>query len=408
MSIACNFSKENISVQEAMDIVLNHLEEFGSETVQLSESLGRTLNENIFADRDFPPFNRVSMDGIAINFEAFQKGQNEFLIEGIQPAGSAQKTLAHKENCLEVMTGAVLPENTDTVIPYEHVDIKRGIAKLTTIDVKRNQNVHFQGKDKKKQDLLISSNTTISPAEINVLASVGKSSIKVSRNPKVAIVSTGDELVEVDQEPLAFQIRRSNVHALSAQLRNWGIVAETFHINDDKQLLKVSIEKIIQQFDVCIFSGAVSKGKYDFLPEVLEELGVEKKFHRVNQRPGKPFWFGKKEKKTFFAFPGNPVSTFMCCVKYFRPWLFGSLGVKLTEQTAILDENFSFEPNLVYFLQVLTESKKGKIYARPIAGQGSGDLANLTACNAFLELPLGRNDFKKGEVFPIYYYRSYL
>ena len=408
MSITCNFSKENISVQEAMDIVLNHIEEFGSETVQLSESLGRVLNENIFADRDFPPFNRVSMDGIAINFMAFEKGQKEFLIEGIQPAGSAQKKLAHRENCLEVMTGAVLPENTDTVIPYEQVDIKDRSAKLMTIDVKRNQNVHFQGTDKKKQDLLISSNTIISPAEINVLASVGKSSIKVSKNPKIAIVSTGDELVEVEQEPLAFQIRRSNVHALSAQLRNWGIVAESFHINDDKKLLTASIGKIIQQFDVCILSGAVSKGKYDFLPEVLEELGVEKKFHRVNQRPGKPFWFGKKDTKTFFAFPGNPVSTFMCCVKYFRPWLFGSLGIKLAEQTAILEENFTFTPNLVYFLQVTTKSKDGKIFAKPIAGQGSGDLANLAECNAFLELPMGRNDFRKGEVFPIYYYRSYL
>ncbi len=405
MTINCNFSRENISVKEAMEIVLEHTEEFGSETVQLSESLGRVLHENIFADRDFPPFNRVSMDGIAINFETFEIGKKEFFIEEIQAAGSAQKKLTKKENCLEVMTGAVLPENTDTVIPYELVDIKDRIAKLKTIDVKRNQNVHFQGKDKKKRDLLISSNTIISPAEINVLASVGKSFIKVSKNPKIAIISTGDELVEVDQEPLAYQIRRSNVHALSAQLRSWGIAAESFHINDDKKLLKASIGKIIQQFDVCIFSGAVSKGKYDFLPEVLEELGVEKKFHRVNQRPGKPFWFGKKESKTFFAFPGNPVSTFMCCVKYFRPWLFGSLGTHLTEQTAILEENFSFTPNLVYFLQVTAKSKNGKIFAKPIAGQGSGDLSNLTACNAFLELPMGRDDFKKGEVFPIYYYR---
>ncbi|MFD1315292.1 molybdopterin molybdotransferase MoeA [Namhaeicola litoreus] len=405
MSISCNFSSENISVEQALEIVLSQTEDFGSEKVDLPNSLGKVVKENIFADRDFPPFNRVSMDGIAIQFSQYNQGNRTFEIEGIQAAGTEQLTLENPKNCLEVMTGAVLPENTDTVIPYELIRVENGEAIIENEEVKFHQNVHFQGLDKKEKDLLIPKNTKISPAEISVLATVGKAQVEVSKTPKVAIISTGDELVEIHQTPKPFQIRRSNVHALSAQLKNWGIEAQNFHVNDNKKLLKESLAKIIQQFDVCIFSGAVSKGKFDFLPEVLEELGVVKYFHRVNQRPGKPFWFGKKGNKTFFAFPGNPVSTFMCCVKYFQPWFFRSCEINLKSETAILKEDYSFKPKLTYFLQVATETINGKVFAQPLAGKGSGDLANLTECNAFLELPAERDHFNKGEIFPIHYYR---
>ncbi len=397
-----------ITVQEALDIVLSQTENFGTELVPFEQSLGRILQEPVFADRDFPPFDRVSMDGITITLKAFSEGIHSFPIEGIQAAGSAQLTLHNSKNCIEVMTGAMLPKNADVVIPYELVELENDIAKVSVTDVKFFQNIHKKGLDKKQNDLLIKKNTTISAAEIGVLATVGKSKVLVATLPKVMVISTGDELVEVHEQPTDYQIRRSNVHTLVSLLQRTHINADTIHITDDKPLLKEKIREILEQYDVLLFSGAVSKGKFDFLPEVLEELGVKKYFHRVQQRPGKPFWFGKKVNTTIFAFPGNPVSTFVSCMKYFYPWLQKSVGISSKNKDyAVLSQDFSFRPNLTYFLQVSLENKKGTIFATPFAGNGSGDLANLADADAFLELPSGRETFQKGEVFSFLRYRSY-
>lgn len=395
-----------ITTEKALEIILDHTENPGVETIDFKQSLGRILKEDVFADRDFPPFHRASMDGIAITTDAFIKGKRAFKIEGIQAAGSPQLTLQDPENCIEVMTGAMAPENSDAVIPYELVEIKDGIAKVNTNDIQYFQNIHRKGLDRKEKDLLIPKNTKISAAEIGVLTTVGKTSVKVAQNPKVMIISTGDELVEVDQNPEAYQIRRSNVHTLVALLERIHINADSIHISDDKPLLKQKIREILKNYDVLLFSGAVSKGKFDYLPEVLEELGVEKLFHRVRQRPGKPFWFGKKDQTTIFAFPGNPVSTFVSCMKYFYPWVKKSAGIDFKNNNyAVLAKSFTFKPDLTYFLQVKLENKNGQLLAHPIAGHGSGDLANLVDNDAFLELPRGKQLFNKGEVFSLINYR---
>ena len=242
------------------------------------------------------------------------------------------------------------------------------------------------------------------------------------------IVSTGDELVEVDKIPLNHQIRRSNVYTLVALLQELKIQADTAHINDDKAILKQKIEGYLLDYDVLLFSGAVSKGKFDFLPEILEELGVEKQFHKVKQRPGKPFWFGTispfgidsesrsigrkrgvvNNRTTIFAFPGNPVSTFVGCLKYFYPWLRKSIGIQyVNEDNAILSEDFTFQPALTYFLQIRLQNKNGKLIATPLKGKGSGDLANLADADGFLELPADKTEFMKGEAFPLIRYRPH-
>ena len=406
------------------------------EEVDFADSLGRVLKEEIFADRDFPPFNRVSMDGISISHNSFVNGQRTFKIEGIQAAGSAQLTLNDTSNCIEVMTGATLPLNCDVVIPYEQTTIENQMASITIDELVFYKNIHKKGSDKKKGDLLISKNTLISSAEIGVLATVGKVTVKVAKNPRVMIVSTGDELVEVSQNPKEFQIRRSNVHTLVSLLKRKQIQADTAHITDDKEALKEKINEFLDSYDVLLFSGAVSKGKFDFIPEVLDELGVEKLFHKVAQRPGKPFWFGgtatsiiseqeyKGEKMDYerrllsgvevnhstivFAFPGNPISTFVSCVKYFYPWFDASVGLESKNQNlAILANDVTFKPSMTYFLQVKLENRNGSMYAIPIVGNGSGDLASLVEVDAFLELPADKNEFKKGEVFPILNYRSF-
>ena len=409
-----------ISAHEALKTVLNSVQDFGIEEIPFLKSGGSILKEEIFADRDFPPFNRVSMDGIVIDYTSFKNGQRAFKIEGIQAAGSEQITLLDTKNCIEVMTGAVLPNNANTVIRYEDVTIENGIATITIDTINKGQNIHTKGKDGKSGALLIQKNTIISAAEIGVLATVGKSVVKVAKQPKVMIVSTGDELVGVAETPLAHQIRRSNVFTLVSLLERLHIPSETAHITDDKSILKSKIATYLKEYDVLLFSGAVSKGKYDFLPEVFEELGVEKRFHKVAQRPGKPFWFGysvasnmsihgeniNRGKKTIvFGFPGNPISTFVNCLAYFYPWYYKAVGLEVKEETAILADDINFKPNLAYFLQVKLVSEKGQLMAYPIKGNGSGDLASLVKTDAFIQLPSDEIEFKKGEFFPILKYR---
>jgi molybdopterin molybdotransferase len=394
-----------ISVAQALQTVLNSFQDFGVEEIPFVKSVGRILKEEIVADRDFPPFNRVSMDGIAIAFQQFKNGQRAFTVEGIQAAGSEQISLQDAESCIEVMTGAVLPNNANTVIRYEDITIENGVATINTNAVNDGQNIHNKAKDGKFDDILIYQNTKISAAEIGVLATVGKSFVKVARQPKVMIVSTGDELVGVDEIPLEHQIRRSNVFTLVSLLERLNIPSETAHITDDKSILKSKIEGYLQEYDVLLFSGAVSKGKYDFLPEVFEELDVEKLFHKVAQRPGKPFFYGQTNTCSVFGFPGNPISTFVNCLAYFYPWYYKSVGIETNQETAILGEDVSFKPSLTYFLQVKLESENGKLVAFPITGNGSGDLASLVNTDAFIQLPSDKIEFKKGEAFPVIKYR---
>jgi molybdopterin molybdotransferase len=405
-----------ISVKEALEIIILNIHDFGTESVPFMESQGRVLKEKIVADRDFPPFNRVCMDGIAISSAAFARGKRNFLIEGVQAAGSPQMRLENSENCLEVMTGAVLPKSTDVVIPYEMVEIVDGVASAVQVkEIKELQNIHLKGRDRSLGDILISENKIITAAEIGILATVGKAYVEVAKQPKVMIVSTGDELVGVSETPLQHQIRRSNVFSLVALLKELHINAEIAHLPDDKESLKSNIATFLEKYDTLLFSGAVSKGKFDYIPEVLDELGVEKLFHKVKQRPGKPFWFGRKayfgresnnNKTTIFAFPGNPVSTYVNCLKYFYPWYKKSIGVAYKEPVAELDQDFIFKPGMTYFLQVKISNNNGKLLATPETGNGSGDLANLVDADAFIELPADRTEFKKGEVFPILQYRK--
>ena len=406
-----------ISVAPALQAVLNTTQDFGVEQIPFLKSLGRVSKEAIYADRDFPPFHRVSMDGISIDYTAFKNGQRSFRIAGTQAAGSTKLALQDSKNCMEVMTGSVLPDNTNTVIRYEDITIKNGIAMVHVDSLQKGQNIHEKGKDRKVGDLLIAKNTKIAAAEIGVLATVGKSFVKVAKHPKIMIVSTGDELVDVEKIPRDHQIRRSNIFTLVSLLERLNISSETAHITDDKPILKSKIKTYLKDYDVLLFSGAVSKGKFDFLPEVFDELGVEKLFHKVAQRPGKPFWFGSTKntdlvakqpnnKNTIvFGFPGNPISTFVNCLAYFYPWYYKSVGLDYEQETAILSSTVSFKPNLTYFLQVKLSSRFGHLVATPVLGNGSGDLASMIHADAFIQLPQGQTVFEKGAVFPVIRYR---
>ncbi|MCI4667563.1 MAG: molybdopterin molybdotransferase MoeA [Bacteroidia bacterium] len=397
-----------ITVAEATDIVLSHLYQPQAISLPLDQCPGKILQEDIKADRDFPPFNRVMMDGIAIDYASWEKGIRSFPISATGAAGSPQLKLDKAEACIEIMTGAIMPLNTDTIIRYEDLEIKDGVATVMDIEIEKGQNVHLQGFDRKSGDVIVYKGSAISPAEIGVAASIGKESLLVSSLPKTIIISTGDELVAVGDSPLPHQIRQSNTHKLRAVLKAWGIEADLTHLPDDQQLIESKLREFASRYELIIVSGGVSKGKFDFLPKSLDALGVEKYFHRVKQRPGKPFWFGAiPGGPTVFALPGNPVSSFVCFMRYFQPWLRASLGqAPFAPFYAELAAPIYFEPDLTYFAQVLLSyNREGKVIAHPVEGHGSGDLANLVNASAFIELPQGKDEFEVGEVYGVIKFR---
>lgn len=397
-----------ITVDQAQEIIFKNIIFYGTQKVPLAQAIGRILKEDLHSDRDLPPYDRVTMDGIGIQHAAFEQGRRSFLVEGIAPAGAPKMALQSSEHCLEVMTGSILPGNLDTVIRYEDILIENGEATIQVDSLVKGQNIHRQGEDREKGSLVVPKETKLSPAEIGVAATVGKSELIVGRLPKTIIISTGDELVEIESSPLPHQIRKSNVHRIKATLSQFGIEADTHHFDDDLETIKKELATIIDNYEVILLSGGVSKGKFDFLPDALESLGVQKQFHKIKQRPGKPFWFGKAPNNTLvFALPGNPVSSFLCTHRYFLPWLSRSLGRNHGNQPfAILMEDFVFKPDLTYFLQVkVKHNQNGQIEAMPEVGNGSGDLANLVDADAFLELPRGKDLFEKGSIFPLFFYR---
>jgi len=397
-----------ITVQKAIDILSENLQDFGTEKIPLSEASERILAESLSADRDLPPYDRITMDGICIAFESYEEGSRSWNMQEIAAAGSTKKTLHKTEDCIECMTGAIMPADADTVIRYEDLNIENNVAHLNPdITIKNQQNVHFKGIDRKAGDIIVHPDIAISPAELGVAATIGKHEILVKKLPRIMIISTGDELVDIDQKPLDHQIRKSNISRIQSSLLSFGIEAETDHLLDDQEAIKVKIESYLKKFDIIILSGGVSKGKFDFIPNVMESLGVKKLFHKIKQRPGKPFWFGKTDECTIFAFPGNPVSSFLCMQKYFMHWMRLSLRNKKDfSSCGMLTEDVHFQPELEYFLEVkLSMNDQAQILATPFKGNGSGDLANLVKADAFIQLPIDKSHFKKGEVYPLLHYR---
>lgn len=394
-----------VSVGQATEIIQAHCYRPGKCRVPISDAVGRILAEEILCDRDFPPFDRAAMDGIAIAYAAWVKGVRVFPIESVQPAGARQQSLINEMHCIEIMTGAILPEGTDAVIRYEDVTMSNASAAVNIPAISQHQHIHRRAQDATRGDVLLKPGMLISPAEVALLASVGSAEVPVFSFPSAAIVSTGNELVDVPSVPEMHQIRRSNTYALEAAMKQSCWKAFHYHVPDEKETLVSSLRKIMHDHDVIILSGGVSKGKFDYIPEVLEEIGVQKLFYQVQQRPGKPFWFGVGENKFVFALPGNPVSIYMCYYRYIRPWLLKSLQVTPEPMFAVLANDVTFKPELTYFLQARIKNEHGRLMAYPAAGGGSGDLGNLKDVDGFLELPFERSVFSAGEVFPFVPFR---
>lgn len=390
-----------ISYQQAYSKVLNHTQDYGTEVINLDQAIYRVLAEDIFADRDLPPYDRATRDGIVILHKTFAEGQKNYSIEGVIAAGNPKTSLTDTSACMEIMTGAIIPENSDTVVMYEHITIKNKSVKLHKEPIK-GQHIHYQGTDTQSGSCVIPKHTRISAAEIAVLSAVGKSKVSVKRNPKVLVISTGDELVEVFQKPETHQIRKSNSHALYASLKEEGIISEMVHLPDDAEHIEKIVAQAIQDKDVLLLSGGVSKGKFDYIPQVLEKLAVQQVFHKVKQSPGKPFWFGIQEEHSavIFSFPGNPVSTFATYHIYFKDWLRKSLGLKTFKIDVILEGENKNNSDLTQFLRARTSRKNGKLVANVIQGNGSGDIISLVRSDGFVCLEPQEAPYESGAIVP--------
>jgi molybdopterin molybdotransferase len=387
---------------EAEKLILENTLTLPAEDCPLLHAHGRILRTAVVADRDFPPFDRVTMDGYALRHAAWAAGRREFKVSGLQRAGVMPLRLDADDACIEIATGAVLAGGADCVVPYEDTQREGDTVRISADAVPApGQSIHRRGSDFPAGAPLLGAGTRLTGREIAVAAACGRSTLRVSALPRIAVVATGDELVDVEfPAPAPHQIRRSNDYALRAALlaAGYGNV-ERFHVRDLKYELEVQLKRLLSEFDVLLLTGGVSKGKYDFLPAVLAELGVEKKFHGVAQRPGKPFWFGLTSRRVpVFALPGNPVSTYTCFHRYVLPALARLSGATPTPpEYATLAAPFAFKPRLACLLPVRIESTPdGRRLAHPDPTNTSGDFGGLVGTSGFLELPGGPAEFPAG------------
>ncbi len=391
-----------ISVSEALTLILQQTRNFGTEQVPLLQAANRTLAQPVIADRDFPPFNRVMMDGVAINAAAFEAGARVFPVQAVQGAGQPAQALINPQHCIEVMTGAVMPGNTSAVIRYEDCTISNHTAAINLNGIELMQHVHLQGTDSKAGEMLIHPNQPITPAMVAVMAAVGLEQVSVHCLPRIAIIATGDELVEINQQPALHQIRQSNSYMLASALMQEGIRASRYHLPDDPQRMKAQLGEIVEQYDALLFSGAVSKGKYDYLPQILAELGMQQLFHSIAQRPGKPFLFGILGNRALvFAFPGNPVSTFVCYQLYFKAWLYQNQHRKIRQLIAHLTREVTFKPLLAFHMLARVSWHEGEAWITPVGTSTSGDMVTLLQADALISLPAGQEHWPENSLVQV-------
>lgn len=360
-----------------------------------TDAVGAVLKEAIVAERDQPPFHRVAMDGIAVASAAWSRGRRAFRIAGVQAAGAPPSPLADAETCFEAMTGAMLPPGADAVIPVERLKVDDGVAHVVeAVDVAPGLNVHARASDGRAGDVVLRPGTVLRAPELAILASAGRDAVDVARAPSIAVVSTGDELVEPGAPIADWQIRRSNAHGIVAALRARGYANVTDdHVTDDPTTIRSRLEAHLAQHDVLVLSGGVSAGKFDHVPRVLEELGVRRVFHKVAQRPGRPLWFGVAPGgRPVFGLPGNPVSTLVCLQRYVLPALARLAGTAPAQPLALpLTEDWKTPSGLTLFLPVaLATDERGASVARPQPTHGSGDYGALAGTAGFVELAADR------------------
>jgi molybdopterin molybdotransferase len=382
-----------ISFEEALHNILSRIQPLGLEKVLLFESLGRIIGEDVYARRDIPPLDNSAMDGYALKFEDIQETSKDhparlIVIEDL-PAGFIAKKMIGKGQAIRIMTGAPIPRGADTVIPVEETKKEDGFA-LIFKGASPGENIRRAGEDAKKGDRVVSKGDMIRPAEVGMLASVGRSSVFVYQKPLVAILCTGDELVDLDEHLEESKIISSNSYTLAAQVKDCGAIPVQLGIaKDRKEEIREKLRQGIRA-DVLISSAGVSVGDYDFAKDALDDLGMEMVFWQVSMKPGKPLAFGTMRGKPVFGLPGNPVSSMISFEEFVRPSLLKMMGHRQVFRPvveALLQEEIRKTTGRRHFIRAFISFKEGSYFAATTGDQGSGILMSMLKANGLIMIP---------------------
>jgi molybdopterin molybdotransferase len=412
-----------LSFEEARHIVEEHAARLlprGRELLALLDSLGRVLAEAVHADRDIPPFPRATRDGYAVRASELGRVPQELEMVGeIRAGGTSSISALESMQAVAIMTGAPVPTGSDAVVMIEHTS-RTGNRVQVSRNVSCGENIVPAGAEGKRGDKLLSPGVRMGYAEVALAASVGRSRLLVHGKPRVAILSTGDEIVDVDVQPAANQIRNSNSYSLAAQIQEAGGEPVLLPIAPDEpfRLRELLLEGL--DSDLLLIAGGVSMGKYDLVERVLAELKAEFLFTSVRIQPGKPLVFGrvarrdgaeKETKKTdagaykyFFGLPGNPISTMVTFELFAKPVLQAMAGVRansLVFTRAKLKSEIRRKTGLKRFLPAVLSGEFENSEVELVAWQGSGDIASVARSNCFLIIPPDRERIESGEWVPV-------
>jgi molybdopterin molybdotransferase len=401
------FGKETamISVEEALRIILEESKALKGEEKDILSCLNKVLAEDIYSRDNLPPFDKSAMDGYAIKGEdtdAYKDGVSIKLeIVDIIKAGESSDKELSSGKAMKIMTGAPMPKGANAVIQIEKVEVHENTLYISE-KVENGCNVIKLGEEIKIGDIALRKGTLIRPTEIGVLASLGYSKIKVHRNPVVAILTTGDELVDINEAPKFGQIRNSNEYSLKALIQNLGLEALSLGIVEDKKdTLKSKIKEALEKSDVVITSGGASVGDFDFVEQVLMEINAEVKFKSIAIKPGKPISFAVIGKKLFFSLPGNPLSAITTFEEFVKPACNKMLGKETSDNSifpVILCDDFKEKEDRRKYIYVRIEKINGNMYAYKLGSQSSNHLMTMSKANGIIIMPEGIGYKKAGEI----------
>lgn len=392
-----------ISVSEAQSLIQQLARKPETEYSELSQAYGSVLSEDISTDRDYPPFHRAAMDGYAFAADDFLvKGIRVFRVVEEVYAGDIHRMEITTGECYKIMTGAATPPGANAIVKVEDSEQSGDHVTFKIHQLKKGQNIAKQGEDKKQGALLLKKGTMLAFAEMAALAVVGKTEVPVYRPLKIAIISTGNEVVPTGQTVLSHQIRDSNSWTLESFLQTYHLsVTSKKLVPDNKEILQKAVEEV-QHFDLILMSGGVSMGDADYVPEVLARLGIKKVFHKVQVKPGKPIWFGASTTGVVFGLPGNPLSVQVAWKIFIEPYLRACFGLSEIQALKIplkADRNkrTSLEE---YFPCILETSDTSMISEMPI--NGSGDISSSLYTHGLAVHEGKQGNLKKGDVVSFY------
>lgn len=386
-----------IHYSQALEIILANAQSFGKEIIDLDDSLNRVIGENVFSDRDYPPFNRSAMDGIAIDSKDVENNITQFTIIQTIYAGEACDLILKPGQCFKIMTGAAVPLCADVVIRIEDVELNQQTASIKSHNIKPFQNIATKGQDIKNGEMAIAKGTKISPAIIGLLATLGKNKVQVNKMPTVAIITTGGEVKPISYKVSNVQIRNSNLHVIKSLLKQNNIEPlYCQHIIDNEKLLEAGIKNYLD-VDILILCGGVSAGDADFVPSVLSSLGVQKLFHKVAIKPGKPIWCGKKPKGAMvFALPGNPFSCLVTFTIFIKFFIHKAVGLPQNVHKILpLNNHRSQKTKFDEFFPVIINYENQTLNS--VAINGSGDIRLGLQANALALHPATMGEINKTE-----------